>query len=127
MSRTGQTPRWHAWPDGTRTTSIHQALIAAAAWRRGEHGVRVVPPPGAAARRHPPRQRAGGWELAAALCRNHSPSICDCPALAGGGKDVPSRRDRVFLFVIAVPARAGAADAGRDAAEIIEEAEETLA
>src|ERR1700676_2965348 len=44
MSRTGQTPRWHTWPDGTRTTSIHQALIAAAAWRRGEHGVRVVPP-----------------------------------------------------------------------------------
>src|SRR3984893_11694449 len=60
MSRTGQTPRWHTWPDGTRTTSIHQALIAAAAWRRGEHGVRVVPPPGAAARRHPPRHAKSG-------------------------------------------------------------------
>ena len=31
------------------------------------------------------RQRAGGWELAAALCSNHSPSICNCPGLRGVG------------------------------------------
>lgn len=45
--------------DGVMTT-IHQALIAAAAERKGEGEARVVPPPGAAMRRHPPRQRAGG-------------------------------------------------------------------
>ena len=45
--------------DGVMST-IHQALIEAAAARDSERGASVVPPPGAAARRHPPRQRAGG-------------------------------------------------------------------
>jgi hypothetical protein len=103
LSRSGQTPLWHTWPDGTRPTSIHQPLIAAAAWRWGEHGVRVVPPPGAAARRHPPRQRAGGWELAAALC-SHSPSICNCPALAGGGETL-RRAERQNSHAIALRCR----------------------
>jgi very-short-patch-repair endonuclease len=45
--------------DGVMST-IHQALVDAAAKRESESGASVVPPPGAAARRHPPRQRAGG-------------------------------------------------------------------
>src|SRR5580693_5342288 len=45
LSRSGQTPPWYTWRDATRPTSIYPPLIAAAAWRRGEHGVRVVPPP----------------------------------------------------------------------------------
>jgi very-short-patch-repair endonuclease len=45
--------------DGVMST-IHQALVDAAAKRDGEHGASVVPPPGAATRRHPPRHAKSG-------------------------------------------------------------------
>ena len=73
----------------TRTTSIDQALIAADAWRRGEHGVRLVPPPGAATRRHPPRQRAGRVGACGCVVQQAIALLSERAQRAGG---IPQRK-----------------------------------